>query len=306
MRLADLKFTDLLISVDGRALMRGLPGARLLTPPPAEAALDITSLRTAVGANSQGRKDFNVSYDGVRYRVSRIPAQGGAWFAIRKPLLDVLKLSALGLHPLLREKIVGLWDKQGLILIAGAGGSGKTTTASSILAHYVSVSGDAAVAIEDPSEYMLEGMHGDGVCFQVEVQNRDFATPLADAMRWRPRYILLGELRDPDSMIQALRASMTGSTVIATIHSSGIQETLHSVLALAEQRKEAAGAASQMADGLLSVLHLTRSGDPARTHVQFLFNDLSTRAILRERKFEQLSTLIQQQKNSLHNQRQSG
>ena len=121
---------------------------------------------------------------------------------------------------------------RGLVLVCGPTGSGKTTTLAALIAEINSTHARHIVTVEDPIEY--EHSHGRSVIEQVEIGNDapDFPTALRSAMRQAPDVIVVGEMRDPETMRIALAAAETGHLVLATVHAT-----------------DAAAAVSRIADG---------------------------------------------------------
>ena len=121
---------------------------------------------------------------------------------------------------------------RGLVLVCGPTGSGKTTTLAALVAEINGKHARHIVTVEDPIEY--EHSHGRSVIEQVEIGNdaRDFPTALRSAMRQAPDVIVVGEMRDPETMRIALAAAETGHLVLATVHAT-----------------DAAAAVSRVADG---------------------------------------------------------
>ncbi len=135
--------------------------------------------------------------------------------------------------------------------MSGPTGQGKTTLACSLLQEYLIVFGEVAIAIEDPPELKLAGRRGHfGQCYQVRVRDGDFTTPLRRAMRQFPRYIFLGEIRDPESAAEALQACNSGHVVIATTHAGTIEEAINRLMKLVSSKLDLSLARDLLADGL--------------------------------------------------------
>jgi twitching motility protein PilT len=109
---------------------------------------------------------------------------------------------------------------RGLVLVCGPTGSGKTTTLAALIAEINSKHSKHIVTVEDPIEY--EHSHGRSVIEQIEIGNDapDFPTALRSAMRQAPDVIVVGEMRDPETMRIALAAAETGHLVLATVHAT--------------------------------------------------------------------------------------
>ncbi len=200
-------------------------------------------------------------------------------------------------------------QRDGLIIVSGATGHGKTTTCFGLLNDYLQNFGGVGVTIEDPVEYNLDGPVGDyGYCYQVQVgRDEDWATPLKRALRWTPRYILVGEVRSPRAAEQILRAATTGHLVITTIHAGSIEESLMGLMHLAEQSMGSA-ANYMLAQGLTSAMHqtLNTSGPYLRYVVTEDGNNGDpVRALIRENRVGMVNSYIDKQiarMNTLHGQ----
>jgi len=299
MRLRDIAFTDLYVSVDCEAFLRGVPGTNGIVPPPSQLASDLVGLHAVLTTTGGQRHDFAVRYDGVLYRVGRIPAQAGRWFALRRGMNKVPSLPEIGYPKSIGMPLLSLGRSHGLVVLGGATGHGKSTTAAALIGEWLRRFGDVAVTVEDPPEAPLEGPHGKtGWCFQVDAPRGDFAEPMIRSMRWRPRYILLGEVRSADAAVQALRAGINGHLVVTTIHAGSIEESLLSLLRLAEAR-DGSLASTILADGLSAVVHQSLVGEPKRPVVNALLPSRGEgdpiRAKIRDGKINMLNTEIRLQ-----------
>lgn len=299
MRLRDVAFTDLYVSVDCEAFLRGVPGMDGVVPPPPQLAADLVGMHAVLTTTGGQRQDFAIRYDGVLYRCSRIPSQGGRWFALRRGMNRVPTLTELGYSAALAQPMVTMGKSHGLLLIGGATGHGKSTTAAALLGEWLKIYGDVAVTVEDPPEAPLDGPHGEnGWCFQVDVEHGDFAQPMVQAMRWRPRYVMLGEVRSAEAASQALRAGINGHLVVTTIHAGSVEESLLALLRLAEA-KDGELARTVLADGLCGVIHQTLVGEPKRPVINSLFASRGeacpVRAKIRDGKITMLNTEIRLQ-----------
>ncbi len=304
MKLADLDFSDLYLPIAGHDDIarnrfpwfrpRASTGSRDIQHLSPDYLDDANTIRDILlNANKQ---DLGLEHDGIRYRVAYVPDVNGPWFVLRKGAKDIPKLSELGLPPKIIPALMGIGRSFGLILISGSPGAGKTTLATSLLKEYLDVFGNVAVTIEDPPELPLSGMYDKGLCYQMEVENDDWETPIKSAFRYAARYIYIGEIREPGAALEALRACIRGHLVIATIHSSKIEEAIEVMASLASQRTQAVSGNVLLADGFLATLHLTLDKS---LFVRGLIAGQSmgdpVRAMIREGKFGQLTTLVEQQ-----------
>ncbi|HET8713806.1 MAG TPA: type II/IV secretion system protein [Gemmatimonadales bacterium] len=166
-----------------------------------------------------GRARVAVNGQPIDLRVSTLPAQLGEKVVIR--ILDsratVKSLDSLGLNPGEGEAIKRLLENhEGIILVTGPTGSGKTTTLYSCI-NQIKSEGVNIVTVEDPVEYRMQGI------VQVQVQEKaglTFAAALRSILRQDPNVVLVGEIRDKETAQIAVQASLTGHLVLSTLHTN--------------------------------------------------------------------------------------
>jgi twitching motility protein PilT len=158
-----------------------------------------------------------------RFRINLHRERGRAAAALRLLPARVPRLAALGLPPSV-ELLTHL--PRGLVLIGGPTGSGKTTTLAALVDEIIRRDARHVVTIEDPIEY--EHQHHTGVVEQVEigVDAPDFPTALRASLRQAPDIIVVGEMRDPETMRIALAAAETGHLVLSTVHTTDAASTV--------------------------------------------------------------------------------
>jgi twitching motility protein PilT len=174
----------------------------------------------------------DVAYEvpgGDRYRVNIYRQRGNIALAIRRVTREIPDFQKLHLPPAIGQIAE---QNQGLVLLAGATGSGKSTTIASMLQHINRTRRCHIVCIEDPIEYLFED---DKALFSqreigIDVANFDLA--LKYLMREDPDIVLIGELRDRDTFQAALQAAETGHLVFGTVHASDAPGTIARVLHL--------------------------------------------------------------------------
>src|SRR6266480_3069503 len=166
-----------------------------------------------------GRARVAVNGQPIDLRVSTLPAQLGEKVVIR--ILDsratVKSLESLGLNPGEAEAIKRLLENhEGILLVTGPTGSGKTTTLYSCI-NQIKSEGVNIVTVEDPVEYRMQGI------VQVQVQEKaglTFAAALRSILRQDPNVVLVGEIRDRETATIAVQASLTGHLVLSTLHTN--------------------------------------------------------------------------------------
>jgi twitching motility protein PilT len=173
---------------------------------------------------SAGSADISIRRDGLgRFRVNLHRERGHAAVTVRALPAQPPTLAELGLPPQV-EQLTRL--HHGLVLVGGATGSGKTTTVAALVNAINRRDATHIVTIEDPIEY--EHQHDRSIVEQVEigVDAPDFPTALRAALRQAPDVIVIGEMRDPETMKIALTAGETGHLVFSTLHTTDVTSTV--------------------------------------------------------------------------------
>lgn len=309
--LKSLTFSDIYLGANA-CWLSGVPQTNDPIPAPPECEGELASLRDECTkiSSSTSRDEFSVKFNDIAYRASLLKSLSEDVFVLRRFPDTVPKLHELGIHPHYVEMLMQP-KLSGLIMVAGAFGQGKTTTASAILAARIAKFGGVAVCIEDPPEMPLEGKHGEGVIYQRWVEQGGFAQECRQAARWAPSIIFVGEVRDAETATEALRASINGRLVICTIHSDNARTAVDRIFAMAN----GVGGSSEdvsnlMSIGLTAVVHQRLEGEPKRPKMEFLWlhgdEAVGARNIIRQRKFVQLDNEIILQRNSLLMQHRRG
>ncbi|MEW5890659.1 MAG: ATPase, T2SS/T4P/T4SS family [Pseudomonadota bacterium] len=302
--LNELTFSDIYLG-ESASLLGGVPGMLDPVPAPPECREELAQLRKACGEFVQrhGKQEFAIREGGTAYRVSVLRSLTETVYVLRRFPSSVPDLSTLGIHPGYVELMMqpGL---AGLLVIAGAYGQGKTTTASSVICARVAKYGGVCVTIEDPPEMPLEGRHGEGVIYQTWVEQGGFGQACRQAARWVPSIIFLGEIRDSETAAEALRASINGRLVVCTTHADSAVLAVDRLFALANGAAGTAeDVASLLANGLVGVLHQRLDGEPKRPRVECLWlggeESQGPRNSIRRRQFAQLQNDVTLQLNRM-------
>ena len=229
---------------------------------------------------------------GERYRLNAY--RQGSQYALAIRLLEsvIPDCQALGLP----ESVVRLADlKQGLVLVAGPTGSGKTTTLAALVQRINNERPVHIITLEDPVEYLYP--QGKALISQRKIgrDTESFASGLRSALRQDPDIILVGELRDAESMAMALSAAETGHLVLATLHTQDAAGSVNRILDVLSERQ--AQARSQLAECLQAVVCqrlLPRSDAEGRAAAfEVLVATEALRNIIREGRTHQLESYIQ-------------
>ncbi|MBV6632816.1 MAG: Flp pilus assembly complex ATPase component TadA [Alphaproteobacteria bacterium] len=292
MKLRELAFSDLCISVDCEAFLRGVPGQVGILAPPEEVAPDLIGLHAVLSVAARERAEFSVRYDGVVYRVSSVSSQQGKWWVCRRGMARIPGISELGVAPNLADLMVSLAQDRGLFLVTGLNSQGKSTTAAAMMASWLTTFGDMGVAIESPPEAPLEGPHGEaGWCFQIDADGHELADALALARRWRPKFAYLGEVTTPGMVSQALRAAGSQMAVVTTMYAANVIDAAEGFAKMAEE-VEGDNALNMLSDALTMCIHQRLAGDDQRLVMDVLLPtrkpDDPIRAALKNGNFSEL------------------
>ncbi|MEI4769405.1 type IV pilus twitching motility protein PilT [Psychrobacillus sp. FJAT-51614] len=178
--------------------------------------------------NEKGELDFSFELPGLcRFRINAYHQQSNVAIAIRMIESKIPSIEDLGMPNLLYT----LADKpQGLILVTGPTGSGKSTTLASMLDYINSTKSKHIITLEDPIEYVHS--HKKSIINQREVgaDTKSFANGLRAALRQDPDVILVGEMRDLETISTAITAAETGHLVMATLHTSSAPTTIDRII----------------------------------------------------------------------------
>ena len=229
---------------------KGLPSANeVLTPQEAKTLIyDMLSKDDIIRLENTG--DVDLSY-AVRldtgnlqnFRVNVFKDRQGVGTVIR-----VLEPVAPDLKELFRhdQAIIPIFEQlltkpEGLVLVTGPTGSGKSTTIAAMLQHRLDVSGGSLITLEQPVEFFFQERNAGTSVIQREVgrDTESFESGLRAALREAPNLLLVGEMRDKESVEGALQAAQTGHLVVATLHTNSAKDTLFRIInAVGSQNKD--------------------------------------------------------------------
>jgi len=162
-----------------------------------------------------------------RFRLSAFRQRGSISAVFRFVPATIPPLSELGLPPVLSELIM---EKRGLLLIVGATGSGKSTTIASMLDHRNEQRHGHILTLEDPIEYLFKNKKSIVNQREIGSDAKSFDVALRNSMRQAPDCILIGEIRDKDTMAAALAYAQSGHLVLATLHANNSYNALNRII----------------------------------------------------------------------------
>jgi twitching motility protein PilU len=175
-----------------------------------------------------GEVDFSLSYSGIgRFRGNAFRQRGEASLVLRHINTSVPTIESLGMPPVLEHLVM---QRNGLVLVVGATGSGKSTTLAAMIDHRNSHAGGHILTLEDPIEFMHE--HKKSIVAQREIgtDTNSFSSGMKAALRESPDVILMGEVRDLETMEFAMKFSNTGHLALSTLHANNATMTMERIL----------------------------------------------------------------------------
>ena len=188
----------------------------------------ITSEANQQKLQQDGGVDFGFAFgDKARFRVSVFKAKGNIGLVLRTISNDLLTMEQIGLPSAAKDI---LFRPRGLVLVTGPTGSGKSTTLASMIDVINREKKDHIITIEDPIEFYHS--HKNSIVTQREVHNDvpSFAEAIRRALRQDPDTILVGEMRDLETIGAAITAAETGHLVFGTLHTTGAAETIDRIV----------------------------------------------------------------------------
>jgi len=242
----------------------------------------------------RGGADFGFAYeDKARFRVSIFKQKGVLGSVLRQIPNKLMGIEQLGLPPSIKDL---LYRPRGLILVTGPTGSGKSTTLASMM-NVINTERDChIITVEDPIEFYHQ--HKKSVVIQREVGSDvpSFAEALRRALRQDPDIILVGELRDLETMEAAVTAAETGHLVFGTLHTTGAARTVDRIVdAFPTNQQEQIR--TQLASSLIAVISqvlLPRDDKPGRVAAfEIMITTPSIQALIRDNKTFRITSDIQ-------------
>jgi twitching motility protein PilU len=235
-RASDLFFTSfapIKIKIEGQIIP---VNKQILTPDIVrQAAYGLMTQEQIDHFNEELEIDFAISEPGVgRFRINAFYQRGNPAMVLRYVTSDMPRIDDLGLPEILKEFVM---TKRGLLLMVGATGSGKSTTLAAMINYRNENASDHIITIEDPIEFL----HGNKKSIvnqrEVGLDTKSYARALRSAMRAAPDVLLLGEIRDRETMESAIMLAGTGHLVLATLHANNAAETMDRIINMFPQEQ---------------------------------------------------------------------
>jgi len=298
--IVERRATDLHISADSPPMMR-LDGTLIALPFPALSANETKNLCYSLLTDSQRHRfeeeselDFSFGIRGVsRFRGNLFLQKGAVSGAFRVIPYEVRSLADLGLPPVVAE-LTKL--PRGLVLVTGPTGSGKSTSLASMIDRINRERHEHIVTVEDPIEFVHE--HRTCIVNQREVfaDTHGFAEALRHVLRQDPDVVLIGEMRDLETVASALTVAETGHLVFSTLHTNSAVQTINRIIDIfpSNQQPQVRAQLSLVLQAVISQQLLPRLDGKGRVlAVEVMIPNAAIRNLIREAKIHQLYSQLQ-------------
>ena len=281
------------VRVDGH--LRPLEGYKVLT------SSDTKQLAYSVLTDAQKHRfeenlelDFSFGVKGLsRFRANIFNQRGAVGAVFRAIPYEIKPFEALGLPPVVKQ----LCDKpRGLIRVTGPPGSGKSTTLAAMIDKVNIDRHEHILTIEDPIEFL----HNHKSCLvnqrEVNADTRGFSEGLRAALRQDPDVVLVGEMRDLETIESALRIAETGHLTFATLHTNSAASTINRIIDVfpSEQQSQVRAQLSLVLEGILCQALLPKADGQGRAMaLEILVPNVAIRNLIREDKVHQIYSMMQ-------------
>jgi twitching motility protein PilT len=292
--------TDLHVSAESPPLMR-IDGELVALPFPPLSANETKNLCYSLLTDSQRHRfeedselDFSFGIRGLsRFRGNLFLQKGTVSGAFRLIPYEVRGLAELGLPPVVAEQTK---LPRGLVLVTGPTGSGKSTTLASMLDKINRERHEHIVTIEDPIEFVHE--HRKCLVNQREVfaDTRQFSEALRHVLRQDPDVVLIGEMRDLETVASALTVAETGHLVLSSLHTNSAVQTINRIIDIfpANQQPQVRAQLSLVLQGVVSQQLIPRMDGRGRVlAVEVMIPNPAIRNLIREEKIHQIYSQLQ-------------
>lgn len=263
--------------------------------PSGELEKAITGLMSAEQKNQfEEQQDLDMGYEsgGSRFRLNIHMQQGGIGLAARYIPADIPTPADLALSETI-QAFAG--KKDGLVLLVGPTGSGKSTTIASLVESINQTRKAHVVTIEDPIEFMFEDKEAVIEQREVGIDTPTFASALKHVLRQDPDVIVVGEMRDPETIATVLTAAETGHLVFSTLHTSSTAEAIERIVDVFEgaKQKQILIQLGAVLRGVVAQVLLPKAGGGRVAAREVLVNTPAVGNLIRENNIAQIKSVLQ-------------
>ena len=292
--------SDLFISRDfppsmkSQGLMKPLTSQKLSGDVTRELANALMNLRQREEFKKELECNFALSVPGVsRFRVNVFQQQQHVGMVIRSITNEIPDMAKLGLPETLKEIVM---TKRGLVLVVGATGSGKSTSLAAMIDHRNRTSAGHIVTVEDPVEFVHQSHQSLITHREVGIDTHSWHNALKNTLRQAPDVILIGEIRDTETMEHAITFAETGHLCLGTLHSNSANQTLDRIINFfsEDRRKQLLMDLSSNLRAIISQrLVRTADGKGRRAAVEILLNTPIIADKLLKGEFHEIKAIMQ-------------
>lgn len=257
-----------------------------------EEIYNISNQRNMKKFNETGDDDFSFSVPALsRFRVSAYRQRGSLAAVIRVISFDLPNIEDLSIS----QNIIDLVDvKKGLVLVSGPAGTGKSTTQACMIDHINKTQTKHIITLEDPIEHLHA--HNKSIISQREISldSETYVSGLRAALRQSPDVILLGEMRDYETISIALTAAETGHTVISTLHTLGAANTIDRIIDIfpANQQHQIATQLAMTLETVISQQLVPTIDGKLIPMFEIMVSTPAIKNLIRENKIHQIDGMI--------------
>ncbi|HUD06190.1 MAG TPA: type IV pilus twitching motility protein PilT [Candidatus Saccharimonadales bacterium] len=237
--------------------------------------------------------DFSFAFGNIgRFRVNAFHERGNLAAALRLIPNEILTIEQLGLPPII-DKFAQY--PRGLVLVTGPTGSGKSTTLAAMVHKINLEQGKHIITIEDPIEYAHKSKKSIVVQREVHYDTYSFSTALRSALREDPDVVLIGEMRDLETIASAITIAETGHLVLATLHTNSAAQSIDRMIDVfpPHQQSQIRAQLSNILMAICSQRLIPAIGGGRIAAAEILVSTSAVRNIIREGKSHQLEAVIQ-------------
>ena len=237
--------------------------------------------------------DFAYAIEGVaRFRANYFRDRNGPGAVFRQIPFEILSADKLGIPP----KVMDLcWLSKGLVLVTGPTGSGKSTTLAALIDHINQNRADHIITIEDPIEFVHENKRCLVNQREVGVHTRSFKNALRAALREDPDIVLVGEMRDLETISIAVETAETGHLVFGTLHTTSATSTIDRIIDQfpPDQQEQIRTMLSESLRGVIAQVLCKKKGGGRVAAYEILVTTQAVSNLIREGKTYQIASLLQ-------------